>query len=283
MKRLAPQAPYLHVTYRIVRGDGKTIWVDRHSVAHFDERGKLLRIVGMVVDITDRKKSEQALAEARRKLIDAQEEERTRIARELHDDICQRLTLMTVELEQLQHSNSENSGELRNRIGELRDELLEISTDVQSLSHELHSARLEFLGLGDATRGFCREVSEKHKVEINCDVHDLPGHVDRSVSLCLFRVLQEALRNSLKYSRVNHFDVSLWASADHAHLAVRDSGVGFDPDAARESGGLGLISMEERVRLLNGKFSLETRPNHGTTIQVHVPLSSPKHRIRAAV
>src|SRR6185312_8258681 len=146
LNRLGPQNPYLQVAYRIVRGDGKTIWVDRHSVAHFDVNGKLLRIVGMVVDITERKKSEQALAEARRKLVDAQEEERTRIARELHDDICQRLTLMTVELEQLQHSSSDGGDDLRSRIGELRDQLLEISGDVQALSHELHSAKLEFLG-----------------------------------------------------------------------------------------------------------------------------------------
>jgi len=281
LKRLSPQNPHLQVTYRIVRQDGKTIWVERHSVAHFDEQGKLLRIVGMVVDVTERKKSEEALAGARRKLIDAQEEERTRIARELHDDICQRLTLMTVELEQLQHSTPD-VGELRNRVGELRNQLLEISSDVQSLSHELHSARLEFLGIGDATRAFCRELAEKQKVEINCEVHDLPGHVEKSVSLCLFRVLQEGLRNSLKHSGVNHFEVSLWATSDQVHLTVSDSGVGFDCKAARENGGLGLISMEERVRLLNGKFSLETQPNCGTTIQVHVPLISPKHRIRAA-
>lgn len=283
LRRLGPQNPYLQVTYRIVRGDGQTIWVERHSVAHFDENGKLLRIVGMVVDITERKKSEQALAEARRKLIDAQEEERTRIARELHDDICQRLTLMTVELEQLQHSGPDISGELRKRIGQLRNEVLEISTDVQSLSHELHSARLEFLGIGDATLGFCREVAEKQKVEINCDVRDLPGSLEKSISLCLFRVLQEALRNSLKHSGTNHFEVSLWATSDQVHLNVSDSGVGFDSKAARENGGLGLISMEERVKLLNGKFLLETEPNRGTTIQVHVPLTSPEHRIRAAV
>ena len=283
LKRLSPQNPYLQVTYRIVRGDGQTIWVERHSVAHFDVNGKLLRIVGMVVDITERRKSEQALAAARRKLIDAQEEERTRIARELHDDICQRLTLMTVELEQLQRgSPGVSSDELRSHIAGLRNELLELSTDVQSLSHELHSAKLEFLGIGDATRGFCREVAEKHKVEINCDVQNLPGHVERSVSLCLFRVLQEALRNSLKYSGVNDFEVRLWATSDQVHLTVRDSGVGFDCKAARENGGLGLISMEERVRLLNGKFSLETQPNRGTTIHVYVPLTLPKHRIRAA-
>lgn len=282
LKRLSPQNPYLQVTYRIVRGDGKTIWVDRHSVAHFDENGALLRIVGMVVDITERKKSELALAGARRKLIDAQEEERTRIARELHDDICQRLTLMTVEVDQLQHGTADMSDELRNHMSQLRNQLLELSSDVQSLSHELHSAKLEFLGIGDATRGFCREVAEKHKVEINCDVHDLPGRVERSVSLCLFRVLQEALRNSLKYSGVSHFEVSLWATSDQAHLTVRDSGVGFDCNTAKENGGLGLISMEERVRLLNGKFLLETQPNRGTTIQAHVPLSLPKHRIRAA-
>lgn len=270
---LSPAKPYLNVSYRIVRPDEKIIWVDRHSVSHFDERGRLQRIVGMVVDVTERKRFEEALASARRKLIEAQEEERTRIARELHDDIGQRLTLLTVQLEQLQRSAPGPDGEYRNRLNELRQQALEMGADIQSLSHELHSARLEYLGIGTAAAGFCREFAEKHKVEIDCNVQDLPDHLEHTVSVSIFRVLQEALQNSLKHSGVKRFEVRLWATPEQIYLTVSDSGVGFDGEAARDRG-LGLISMEERMKLVNGEFSVASELKRGTTIHVSAPLAT---------
>ena len=269
---LSPQKPNLRVSYRILRPDESMIWVDQHSVAHFDKQDRLLRIVGMVVDVTERKRAEEALASTRSRLIAAQEDERRRIARELHDDIGQRLALLTVQLEQLRISSPDLSTELRQHLDELRHEALEMATDIQSLSHELHSARLEYLGIASAAKGFCREFAETQKVEVDCDIRELPKDIDPAISLCLFRVLQEGVQNSLKHSGVEHFEVRMWADAVQIHLSVSDAGAGFDHEKVKEGRGLGLISMEERVKLLNGKLSIESKPNRGTTIHASLPL-----------
>ena len=278
---LSPQKPNLRVSYRILRPDGSIIWVDQHSVAHFDKQDRLLRIVGMVVDVTERKRAEEALASTRSRLIAAQEDERRRIARELHDDIGQRLALLTVQLEQLRVSSPDLSTEVRQHLDELRHEALEMATDIQSLSHELHSARLEYLGIASAAKGFCREFAETKKVEIDCDIHELPKDIEPAISLCLFRVLQEGLQNSVKHSGVEHFEVRMWADAAQIHLSVSDAGAGFDRAKIKEGRGLGLISMEERVKLLNGKLSIESKPNRGTTIHASLPLT-PKDRPKQA-
>jgi signal transduction histidine kinase len=150
------------------------------------------------------------------------------------------------------------------------------------MSHELHSSKLEVLGIVAAMRGFCREFSEQQKLEIDFQPHDLPSPLSADISLCFFRVLQEALHNSAKHSGVRHFEVRLWGTSDEIHLTVRDSGVGFDREAAKKSRGLGLISMEERLRLLNGALSIESQPKRGTTVHARVPLSSGGDSVRAA-
>jgi len=201
MNALAPEKPYLKVSYRILRADNTEIWVERNSLAHFDAQGSILRIVGMVTDITERKRAEAALVGARLKLIEAQEQERTRIARELHDDIGQRMALLTVELVQL-HSNANGlPAEVRDGLELLGRESAEIATDIQSLSHELHSARLDDLGLAPAMKGFCREFGEKQHVEIDFKSHDIPASLPPDIPLCLFRVLQEALHQFGKAQR----------------------------------------------------------------------------------
>lgn len=279
---LGPQKPFLSVSYRILRPDATMIWVHRTSVAHFDETGSILRIVGMVADISERKRAEEALANARNRLAEAQEEERARIARELHDDIGQRLTLLTLELEQLRRSFPDLPVAIQNRLDELRDQTMEMGADLQSLSHELHSAKLEYLGIAAVALGFCREFAENQKVEIDCKASGLPSPLPPAVALCLFRVLQEALHNSLKHSGVRHFEVRLWTMPDGIHLTVRDSGAGFDREEARESQGLGLISMEERLKLVDGTLLIESQPNRGTTIHARVPLNSATDSMRAA-
>jgi PAS domain S-box-containing protein len=245
---------------------------------------KAQEVVGAVVafiDITENKLAKAALASVSRRLIEAQEQERTRIARELHDDIGQRLALLAIELEQL-HQELPSLLEVRSRMGELWKHTSEIATDIQTLSHELHSSKLEYLGIEAAMRGFCREFEEQQQVEIDFKTDDLPRPLAPNISLCLFRVLQEALHNSAKHSGVRHVEVRLWGTSDEIHLAVSDSGAGFDSEAAKEGRGLGLISMEERLKLLNGTFSVESQPNRGTTIRARVPLSSGTEAIRAA-
>jgi PAS domain S-box-containing protein len=242
------------------------------------------KVVGAVVafiDITERKLAEAALANVSRKLIETQEQERSRIGRELHDDIGQRLALLAIQLQQL-HEDPLILPEVRNRMGKLQKQTLEVATDIQSLSHELHSAKLQYLGIAAAIGGFCREFGEQQKVEINFTTHDLPSPLSPDISLCFFRVLQEALHNSAKHSGVRHFEVRLWGTSDEIHLTIVDSGAGFDREAAKRSRGLGLISMEERLKLVKGMLSIESQPKRGTTIHACVPFDSGTDSVRAA-
>jgi len=216
-----------------------------------------------------------ALASVSGRLIEAQEQERSRIARELHDDIGQRLALLTMKIGQFQQSPP-NSSEFPSRVGELQKQTSEIAADVQSLSHELHSSQLQFLGIAAAMRGFCREFGEQQKMEIDFKIRDLPTPLSPEISLCFFRVLQEALHNSAKHSGVRYFEVELWGTSDEIHLTVSDSGAGFDINAVKSSRGLGLISMQERLKLLKGTLSIESQLQRGTTIHAHVPFSSEK-------
>ena len=234
------------------------------------------KVVGTVTaffDITARKLADAALAGVSGKLIEAQEQERRRIARDLHDDIGQRLALLSIELAQLRQTHSTPS-EITVRIDQLRTQTSEIAADVQSLSHELHSSRLQYLGLDAALRGFCHEFSQQQKVEVDCNTHDLPSYLSSEISLCFFRVLQEALHNAAKHSGVRYFEVRLWGAQDEIHLTIRDKGLGFDVEAAKASRGLGLVSMNERLKLLNGNLSIESQPQNGTTIHASVPHKS---------
>ena len=267
--------------YRLRRNDGEYRWLLDIGVPRFNQDHSFAGYIGTCIDVTERKQAEEALSGISRKLIEAQEQERTRIARELHDDIVQRLALLAIQLEQLQKLPP-NLSEVRRRMGELWERTSEIATDVQSMSHELHSSKLEVLGIVAAMRGFCREFSDQRKLEIDFQTYDLPSPLSADISLCFFRVLQEALHNSAKHSGVRHFEVRLWGTSNEMHLTVRDSGVGFDPEAAKKSRGLGLISMEERLKLLKGTLAIDSQPKCGTTIHARVPLVSNIGSMRTA-
>jgi len=223
-------------------------------------------------DITHRKQMEEALSGVSRRLIEAQERERGRIARDLHDDICQRLALASIELEQVQRKLPDSVSEQRSHLEELRERIIDISTDVQMMSHELHSAKLSYLGIAIALRGFCREFGEHHKVEIEFESRDLPRQLPPDVSLCLFRVLQEALHNASKHSGVKRFDVQLWGTSGDVHLTISDLGSGFDTEAAMKGRGLGITSMQERLKLVKGELTISSQPKRGATIHARVPL-----------
>jgi PAS domain S-box-containing protein len=269
---LSTEKPDLRVSYRMASPDGGMVWVEKTGRAQFNEQGKMLRIVGMVTDITERKLAEEALADVSRRLIEAQEQERSRIARELHDDIGQRLALLAVELEQL-HQDPPGLPEARSRIGQMQKQASELATDIQTLSHELHSTRLDYLSPVTAMRGLCQELGKQTKVKIEFESRNLPSPLPPDASLCLFRVLQEALRNAIKHSGARYVQVGLWATPDEIHLEVSDRGVGFDGEAAKGRG-LGLVSMGERLKLLKGTLSIGSLPGQGTTVHACVPLSS---------
>jgi PAS domain S-box-containing protein len=258
--------------YRLRRHDGEYRWILDIGVPRLDDEGSFVGYIGSCVDLTDRKLAETALASVSRRMIEAQEQERTRIARELHDDVGQRLALFSINLAQL-HQGPSNAAEIRSRAAELTNQISDIATDVQALSHRLHSSKLEYLGLATAMRSFCQEFGEQQKVEIDFEAHDLPSALSPEISLCFFRVLQEALHNSVKYSGVRHFEVRSWATPNEVHLTVSDFGCGFDVETAKAGRGLGLISMDERLKILNGTLSIESQLKRGTTVHAFVPLS----------
>jgi signal transduction histidine kinase len=204
--------------------------------------------------------------------LEAQEEERSRIARELHDDICQRLALLSLELEQANRGSNGSSGSTNPKIGEIQRHCAEIANAVQSLSHKLHSSKLEYLGVVAAVRGFCREFSQQYDVNVEFSEENVPGFLPHDISLVLFRVTQEALQNALKYSGVSRFSVSLEGKADEIQLEIRDEGRGFDVEESKQDRGLGLVSMRERAYLVHGTFTIESGANFGTRILVRVPL-----------
>ena len=267
--------------YRLRRHDGEYRWILDIGVPRFDQNRSFVGYIGIGVDITERKLAEAALANVSRKLIEAQEQERNRIGRELHDDISQRLAMLAIDLEQLQETLP-NLSEVHSRMGKLRKQTSEIAADIQSLSHELHSAKLKYWGIAAAMRGFCQEFGEQQKVEIDFQTHDLPSPLAPDISLCFFRVLQEALHNSAKHSGVRHVEVRLWGTSDEIHLSVKDSGTGFDRESAKKSRGIGLVSMEERLKLVKGTLAIETQPKRGTVIHARVPLGSKSDSVRAA-
>jgi signal transduction histidine kinase len=261
----------LLLTYRINRPDGSLIWVERCSRSYFDDAGRLVRIVGMVADVTARKQAEEALSGVSRRLLEAQEAERARIARDLHDDIGQQLTLLLIALEQLQQESSAPATELRGSIGVLRRQVIGIADDLQALSHELHSSKLQLLGIVPAMKGFCSEIAERQKVKVDFRDRDVPRTVRPDIALCLFRVLQEALQNAVRHSAVARFAVHLRGTPEAISLTVRDEGRGFDPGSVLQNGGLGLTSMRERLKLVAGELSIESQPAGGTTIVARVP------------
>jgi signal transduction histidine kinase len=261
----------------VVLADGTVRHLLANAAPLFDTDGKPCGAVGSTLDVTDRKLAEEALASLSHKLIEAQEVERTRIARELHDDFSQRLAILAINLAQLNRDYSGMPVDLGHRLSELGKMTSELTGDIQTLSHELHSSKLEYLGLARALKGFCKEFAEHQKVEIDFESHDLPNPLESQTALCLYRVAQEALHNSAKHSGARHFEVRLWGSDDGIHLTVKDAGAGFQTKTTDEGQGIGIASMKERLRLLNGTFSIESRASRGTTIHACLPLNEPSY------
>jgi len=262
------------IEYRLRRHDGEGRWIVDTGVPRFNADGTFAGYIGSAIDITDHKKAEEALATVSRRLIEAQEEERRHIARELHDDISQHLALLAVDLQKLDDALPQ-SPVLRRQTGELSNHILQISGEVQSLSHRLHSSKLDVLGVAAAMKGFCHELSAQQKVEISFKDGDMPRVLPQEVSVCLFRVLQEALRNAVKHSDAKHVEVNLRGASGAILLTVRDSGVGFDVEEVMNTQhGLGLISMRERVSLMRGAISIDSKPGAGTEINVRVPVAT---------
>jgi signal transduction histidine kinase len=228
------------------------------------------------VEVAERKLAEEALSKANSRLIEAHEEERSRIARELHDDINQRVASLALQLNRMREDLPVSAADLKHDLVEANKQISELANDIQALSHRLHPAKLEHLGLAAAVSGYCRELSDRHGVEIDFHSEGIPKELPHEISLCFFRVSQEALQNATKHSGSRRFEVSLAGALNEINLTVRDFGTGFDFEGAANGGGLGLISMKERMKLVGGEFSIESQPQRGVTIYARVALSPGK-------
>jgi PAS domain S-box-containing protein len=224
-----------------------------------DGAGQLVGTVRILRDISEQKRAEEALGRATRKLVLVQEQERARIARELHDDIGQRLALLTVGLTGISD--------------ELQTQASEIAADLQSLSHELHPSKIEVVGTVTGMRVFCREFAHQHQFVVDFEATDITRELSSNVSLNLFRILQEALHNTAKHSGTRRCRVRLWEAHGWVHLVVSDEGRGFDLAATKENRGIGLITMQERVSLVDGDFRIDSHPGSGTTVHARVPIT----------
>jgi PAS domain S-box-containing protein len=267
--------------FRVIRIDGAIRWITAAGKFYYGRDDEAERMLGMAVDITERKRVEETQLDISRKLLQAQEQERSRIARELHDDLNQRLAMLAVELEMVQAIRPDLPSEIRIRLQELRKQTVEISTNVQALSHDLHTSKLDYLGVVAAMKSWCREFSERQSIDINFK-DNVSSVVSREIGLALFRVLQEAVHNAVKYSGVKQVSAQIVERSDGIHLVISDSGRGFDVEAAKKGIGLGLTSMQERVRLVNGTIAIQSRPMRGTSVLVHVPLESGREAQQAA-
>ena len=227
------------------------------------------------------KLAEEALSAVSQRLIEAHEEESARIARELHDDINQRLALASVRLGYLKQSPPASAADLEQEIGAVSQDIADLVADIQALSHGLHPARLELLGLERAAAAFCEELSNRHDVTIDVRFENIPTAQPREISLCLYRVLQEALQNVVKHGGARHARVSLIGRVNTIELTVEDSGAGFDPHEAMRGPGLGLTSMKERLKAIGGQLAVHSQRGRGTTIHAVAPLCLPTKSVAA--
>lgn len=263
---------YNEQTY--TRKDGTKMWGRLYVCRLSGKAGGPARLLAMVEDITERKLSEQKLNEAKRnlselasRLIDVQDEERRSMARELHDDVGQRLSLLMMQLERISRklpaASSENVSLIHTLI-----ELDELTSDVHKLSHQLYSSKLQYIGLKPALRELCRQFAAQHSTEISEMLEDVPD-LPASLQLCLYRIAQEALNNVGKHSQARQVSIRLGIVSDMVILTIIDSGIGFESNARVE--GLGIASMRERVRAAGGTLAITSTPGQGSRLSATVP------------
>jgi PAS domain S-box-containing protein len=257
------------VEYRLRRHDGEYRWLVSHGVPRYDERGTFLGYIGGVTDLTEYRRAEEALRDLSGRLIGAQEQERARIGRELHDNVSQRLALLSMRIDVLRNSVPPGAEDMAAGLASLGTATSEIAREVHALSHHLHAIKLEALGLVSALRGHCRELSQ-HGIQVRFSAANVQKRLPSDIALCLYRVAQEALANVVHHSGVSDARVDLAGGTSGIVLRVADGGRGFDP--TRSSDGLGLTSMRERVRLLGGSITVNSKPNAGTVVEVQVPI-----------
>ena len=263
--------PEYKLEFRIVLPDGRIRWMADHGVLLYDDEGRINFATGIAKDISAEKQAEENLRRLSGQLISAQEEERKRIARDLHDHVSQTLTLVTVELEQLSR-DKETTASQQDVLVSMQQQLRGLSSDIHALSHELHPSKLKHLGLVSAMRAMCRDV-DRGGLSVRFTDHEIPREVPDDVSLTLYRVMQEGLQNVRKHSGATSVEAELSKTSTVLVLRLRDKGKGFDPSTADSGEGLGLLSMRERLNAVGGALIIQSAPGEGTVVEARVPLS----------
>lgn len=250
------------------------------SLTHRNADGSIRYIISAGIDITARTRAEDDLRKSREqlrrlmaRLIMVQEEERKRLAREMHDDVNQRMAMLANELTMLDRELPEAALPIRTQLQSLREKIGELSDDLRRSAHQLHPSALEHFGLVAALEAFCAEFSKRHSIRLKFTHRGVPESLSSEISLCLYRVAQESLRNIAKHSGSRTASVTLTGGKGAIVLSASDKGVGFDPDQLAGQSGLGLVGVQERVRFCGGRTSVRSAPGKGATIEVRIPLS----------
>lgn len=257
---------------RFIRKDRCLVWADLDVSLVRTESSKYF--ISVVEDITRRKQAEAERHELSGRLIQAQENERAWLAKELHDGLSQNLALLAVNLDQLWQHPPEKPTQVSKRMKELFTRVNELAQDVHRLSHGLHPSILETLGLVTALKSFCRELEHTKKLATHLIAHDVPP-LPKEVALCLYRVVQEALQNVVKHSGAKQATIEIMVAGDEIHMCIADDGKGFDLSSKTTVDSIGLAGMRERIGLVHGEIQWETKPGQGTTVRVSVPISGP--------
>lgn len=283
---LQAEIPYYSSTANAVCGDGAALPVRIAFSLWADTSGSSdAAILAVIQDLSALNAAEAALQEAEtarcelaRRLTTAQEEERTRIARELHDDIGQSLAILRIQMLRAGQPVSGMIGKRHPTIPELCDRLKTLTEKVSRISHQLHSSELEYVGLAAAIESHCREFSRQYKMTVECSCEDISKELDNLLALSILRIVQEALHNAGKHSQAKSIQVAVHGSPSELSLVIADDGIGFDLEEAKLASGLGLVSMRERVHLAGGEFSITTQTGEGTCIAARIPLNHKSHR-----
>jgi signal transduction histidine kinase len=254
--------------FRIVGYDNVARWVMGRGKAL--RNGRPPRMLGVFVDVTERHRTQRELRELSERLIQGHERERRRLAREIHDGVAQRLSILSMEARLLDRDLAGTGDAARARCADLANEIAALGNELHRVSYELHPARLEQLGLEAAIRTFCAQIAQTHPVDISLQVGDVPPTLDPEIALCIYRVTQEALNNVVQHSGAAAVKVALGVVAGELRLRVEDDGDGFNPTEAVTTDSLGLTSMRERVRLIGGTLLIDAGPGAGTAIEARV-------------
>jgi signal transduction histidine kinase len=230
------------------------------------------RVLVTLEDITRRKQAEDELRSISGRLIDAHEEERTRLARELHDDLSQQLAMLAFEIDQLQPRILVDQKDLKSSVQHLRAKTQELCSEIHRLSYQLHPFKLDHLGLSEAIKSLCGEVSDYQDLKVRFQQKGFPAELPADVTLCVFRIAQESLQNIVKHSGAREAEVIVTKTTNAVRLRVSDQGCGFDIEQAKTKKRLGLLSVRERLRLVGGHVSIDSAPTLGTMIDVFIPL-----------